>query len=259
MPSVLVLFGIIVLYLLSSIRILKEYERGVIFRLGKLTKRAKGPGLCLVWTGIDKMVRVSLRVITVDIPPQNVITKDNVSVNVNAVLYFRVMDAQKAIVEVEGFRHATFQFAQTTLRSILGQAEFDQLLSERENLNTQIQEVIDEYTDPWGIKVTAVEIKDVDLPENMMRAMARQAEAEREKRAKIIHAEGEYQAAQRLTEAAHIMTTNPATIQLRYLETLTEITTEKTSTILFPLPVDLIKSFIAPAQLERTKEKTSDV
>ena len=255
---VLIVFGIIVLYFLSSIRILKEYERAVIFRLGKLTKRAKGPGICFVWTGIDKMVRVSLRVITADIPPQNVITRDNVSVNVNAVLYFRVLDAQKAIVEVEAYRHATFQFAQTTLRSILGQADFDQLLSEREHLNTRIQEVIDQYTDPWGIKVTTVEIKDVDLPETMMRAMARQAEAEREKRAKIIHAEGEFLASKRLTEAAHIMSQNPVTLQLRYLETVTEIAAEKSSTILFPLPLDLIKGFFLQNQPDQDKESAPD-
>ncbi len=234
---------IIVLYLLNSIKILKEYERGVIFRLGRVLRKPKGPGIILVFAPIDKMVRISLRIIVMDIPPQDVITKDNVSVKVNAVVYFRVMDPQKAVIEVQDYLFATSQLAQTTLRSVLGEVELDGLLSEREKLNAQLQEIIDKHTDPWGIKVQLVEMKHVDLPDNMIRAIARQAEAEREKRAKIIHAEGEFQAADKLTKAADIISTNPQALQLRFLGTLTEIATEKNSTIVFPIPLDMLKAF----------------
>ncbi len=228
---------------MNSIKILKEYERGVIFRLGRVLRKPKGPGIILVFAPIDKMVRISLRIIVMDIPPQDVITKDNVSVKVNAVVYFRVMDPQKAVIEVQDYLFATSQLAQTTLRSVLGEVELDGLLSEREKLNAQLQEIIDKHTDPWGIKVQLVEMKHVDLPDNMIRAIARQAEAEREKRAKIIHAEGEFQAADKLTKAADIISTNPQALQLRFLGTLTEIATEKNSTIVFPIPLDMLKAF----------------
>jgi len=234
---------IIVLYLLNSIKILKEYERGVIFRLGRVLRKPKGPGIILVFAPIDKMVRISLRIIVMDIPPQDVITKDNVSVKVNAVVYFRVMEPQKAVIEVQDYLFATSQLAQTTLRSVLGVVELDGLLSEREKLNAKLQEIIDKHTDPWGIKVQLVEMKHVDLPDNMIRAIARQAEAEREKRAKIIHAEGEFQAADNLTKAADIISTNPQALMLRFLGVLTEIATEKNSTIVFPLPLDMLKAF----------------
>jgi regulator of protease activity HflC (stomatin/prohibitin superfamily) len=234
---VLALFG---LYLINSIKILAEYERGVIFRLGKLLPQPKGPGIILVFAPIDRIVRVSLRTIVLDVPPQDVITKDNVSVKVNAVVYFRVMDPRKAIVEVESYHYATSQLAQTTLRSVLGQVELDDLLSERERLNQRLQQILDDHTDPWGIKVSAVEVKHVDLPADMQRAMARQAEAEREKRAKIIHADGELQASSKLREAAGIIAQEPVTVTLRYLQTLTEIASEKNSTIIFPLPIELI-------------------
>jgi regulator of protease activity HflC (stomatin/prohibitin superfamily) len=233
-------------YLLSSIKILAEYERGVIFRLGKLLDRAKGPGLVFVFAPIDRMVRVSLRTIVMDVPPQDVITRDNVSVKVNAVVYFRVMDPRKAIVEVESFHYATSQLAQTTLRSVLGQVELDDLLAERERLNQQLQQILDQHTDPWGIKVSAVEVKHVDLPPDMQRAMARQAEAEREKRAKIIHADGELRASEKLSQAARIIATEPVTVTLRYLQTLTEIASEKNSTIVFPLPVELFNYLMGP-------------
>jgi len=232
-----------VLYLLNSIKILKEYERGVIFRLGRVLRKPKGPGIILVFAPIDKMVRISLRIIVMDIPPQDVITKDNVSVKVNAVVYFRVMEPQKAVIEVQDYLFATSQLAQTTLRSVLGVVELDGLLSEREKLNAKLQEIIDKHTDPWGIKVQLVEMKHVDLPDNMVRAIARQAEAEREKRAKIIHAEGEFQAADNLTKAADIISTNPQALMLRFLGVLTEIATEKNSTIVFPLPLDMLKAF----------------
>jgi regulator of protease activity HflC (stomatin/prohibitin superfamily) len=239
--SPLLIFGAIVLvYLLSSIKILNEYERGVIFRLGKLLPRPKGPGIILVFAPIDRMVRVGLRTIVMDVPPQDVITRDNVSVKVNAVVYFRVMDPLKAIVEVESYNYATSQLAQTTLRSVLGEVELDDLLSARERLNQQLQLILDTHTDPWGIKVSAVAVKHVDLPDNMQRAMARQAEAEREKRAKIIHAEGEYQASAQLSKAAGVIAAEPVTITLRYLQTLTEIAAEKNSTIIFPLPIELL-------------------
>jgi regulator of protease activity HflC (stomatin/prohibitin superfamily) len=231
---------IVVLYLLSSIKILAEYERGVIFRLGKLLPQPKGPGVILVFVPIDRIVRVSLRTIVMDVPPQDVITRDNVSVKVNAVVYFRVMDPRRAIVEVENYHYATSQLAQTTLRSVLGQCELDDLLSQRDRLNQQLQHILDQHTDPWGIKVSAVEVKHVDLPENMQRAMARQAEAEREKRAKIIHAAGELEASEKLAQAATVMAVEPMTITLRYLQTLTEIASEKNSTIIFPLPIEML-------------------
>jgi regulator of protease activity HflC (stomatin/prohibitin superfamily) len=237
-----IVFLIVLLYILASaIRVLKEYERAVIFRLGRLIG-AKGPGLILLIPFIDQMVRVSLRIVAMDVPSQDVITKDNVSVKVNAVIYFRVMNPEAAIVEVEDYLYATSQIAQTTLRSVLGESELDELLAERDQINRKLQRIIDDHTDPWGIKVTAVEVKHVDLPVEMQRAMARQAEAEREKRAKIIHADGELQASEKLSQAARIIASEPITIQLRYLQTLTEIGTEKNSTIIFPLPIDLIAS-----------------
>jgi regulator of protease activity HflC (stomatin/prohibitin superfamily) len=239
-PAPFIVFLIVALYLISSIKVLAEYERGVIFRLGKLLDRPKGPGVILVFAPIDRMVRVSLRTIVFDIPPQDVITRDNVSVKVNAVLYFRVVEPRKAIVEVENFNYATSQLAQTTLRSVLGQVELDDLLSQRERLNHQLQQILDQHTDPWGIKVSAVEVKHVDLPVDMQRAMARQAEAEREKRAKIIHAAGELEASKNLSEAADVISREPVTITLRYLQTLTEIASEKNSTIIFPLPIELM-------------------
>ena len=239
--SPMVVFGLIVaLYLASSIKVLNEYERGVIFRLGKLLRKPKGPGVILVFAPIDRMVRVSLRTIVMDVPPQDVITRDNVSVKVNAVVYFRVMDPQRAIVEVENFNYATSQLSQTTLRSVLGQVELDGLLSERERLNLDLQTILDQNTDAWGIKVSSVEVKHVDLPADMQRAMARQAEAEREKRAKIIHADGENSASEKLAQAAHVLASEPNAITLRYLQTLTEIASEKNSTIVFPLPIELL-------------------
>ena len=237
----LLLFAfVVVLYLVSSIKILAEYERGVIFRLGKLLPQPKGPGVILVFAPIDRIVRVSLRTIVMDVPPQDVITRDNVSVKVNAVVYFRVMDPRRAIVEVENYHYATSQLAQTTLRSVLGQCELDDLLSERDRLNRELQQILDQHTDPWGIKVSAVEVKHVDLPADMQRAMAKQAEAEREKRAKIIHAAGELEASAKLAQAATVMSVEPITITLRYLQTLTEIASEKNSTIIFPLPIELL-------------------
>jgi regulator of protease activity HflC (stomatin/prohibitin superfamily) len=237
----LVLVAIIILS--SAIRVLREYERGVIFRLGRVIK-GKGPGLILLIPFVDKMVKVSLRVVVMDIPPQDVITRDNVSMKVNAVLYFRVVDPDRAILEVENFLFATLQLAQTTLRSVLGQAELDDLLAEREKVNARLQAIIDMHTEPWGIKVSSVEVKDVDLPVEMKRAMAKQAEAERERRAKVINAEGEFQAAQRLSDAAAIIQTQPAALQLRYLQTLAEIATENNSTTLFPIPIDLLRPFM---------------
>ncbi len=236
-----VVFGI---YIVSSaVRILKEYERGVVFRLGRIIP-VKGPGLVLVWPIIDKLVKVSLRTVTMDVPPQDIITRDNITVKVNAVIYFRPIDPIKAVTQVEDFYYATSQIAQTTLRSILGQSQFDDLLTNREQLNAELQKVIDTQTEPWGVKVSTVEVKNVDLPSEMLRAIARQAEAERERRAKIIHAEGELQASQILADAAKIISTEPATLQLRFLQTLTEIATEKNSTIVFPVPIDLISSFM---------------
>jgi len=247
-----IFFIVIALYLVSSIKILNEYERGVIFRLGKVLPSPKGPGVILVFAPIDRMVRVSLRTIVMDVPPQDVITRDNVSVKVNAVVYFRVMDPTRAIIEVESYHYATSQLAQTTLRSVLGQVELDDLLSERERLNQQLQAQLDLHTDPWGIKVSAVEVKHVDLPPDMQRAMARQAEAEREKRAKIIHAAGELEASEKLSQAAAVIATEPVTITLRYLQTLTEIATEKNSTIIFPLPIELLSMLIKPLDRSST-------
>jgi regulator of protease activity HflC (stomatin/prohibitin superfamily) len=237
---VMVLVFIVVIYLLSSIKILAEYERGVIFRLGKLLPQPKGPGVILVFSPIDRMVRVPLRTVVHDVPSQDVITRDNVSVKVNAVVYFRVMDPLKAIVDVENYLYATSQLAQTTLRSVLGQVELDDLLSQRDRLNQELQRILDQHTDPWGIKVSSVEVKHVDLPPDMQRAMARQAEAEREKRAKIIHAAGELEASEKLAQAAGVIATQPIAITLRYLQTLTEIGSEKNSTIVFPLPVEML-------------------
>ena len=235
---------LVIFYIISVFNILKEYERGVIFRLGRLREEPKGPGLIMVFWPIDKMVRVSLRTIVLDVPPQDVITLDNVSVKVNAVLYFRVMDPTNAIVEVENFMYATSQLAQTTLRSVLGQVELDTLLAERERLNTQLQTILDAHTDPWGIKVLMVEVKHVDLPQEMVRAIARQAEAEREKRAKIIHAEGELQASAQLREAATVLASEPVAVQLRYFQTLTEVASDKSSTLVFPLPIDLLGAWM---------------
>src|SRR5687767_1960945 len=232
----------LVLYLISSIQILAEYERGVIFRLGKLLPQPKGPGVVLVFRPIDRMVRISLRTVVLDVPPQDIISRDNVSVKVNAVVYFRVVDPRRAVVEVENYNYATSQLAQTTLRSVLGQAELDDLLAERDRLNSQLQQILDHQTDPWGIKVSAVEVKHVDLPQDMQRAMARQAEAEREKRAKIIHAEGELIASEKLAQAAAIIDREPSAITLRYLQTLTEIGVEKNTTVVFPLPLDLLRT-----------------
>lgn len=254
--SLIVLIAVIGLFLFSAIRVLNEYERAVIFRLGRYY-RTKGPGLIIVIPVIDRAVRVSLRLVTMDVPPQDIITKDNVSVKVNAVVYFRVLDPQKAVIEVEDFLYATGQLSQTTLRSVLGQMELDDLLSEREKINHQLQELLDQATDPWGIKVTNVEVKHVDLPSEMQRAIARQAEAERERRAKVIHAEGEYQASTRLSEAANIIGAAPGALQLRFLQTLSEVATENNSTIVFPLPLDLIRPIMAMAERAGEREKTS--
>jgi regulator of protease activity HflC (stomatin/prohibitin superfamily) len=237
----LILGVFLVFYLLTSIQILAEYERGVIFRLGKLLPQPKGPGVILVFRPIDRIVRLSLRTLVHDVPPQDVITRDNVSVKVSAVVYFRVIDPRKAVVEVENYLYATSQLSQTTLRSVLGQAELDDLLSQRDRLNQQLQHILDNETEPWGIKVSSVEVKNVDLPQEMQRAMARQAEAEREKRAKIIHAEGELQASEKLAQAAAVIEREPAAMTLRYLQTLTEIASEQNSTILFPVPIELLR------------------
>jgi len=235
---------VFILFLLFNwIKVLREYERGVIFRLGRVLGKPKGPGLIFVLYPIDKMERISLRTIVLDVPPQDIITKDNVSVKVNAVVYYRVMDPKKAVIEVRDYQYATSQLSQTTLRSILGEVELDELLSERDKLNQRLQSIIDEQTDPWGIKVSMVEIKHVDLPQEMQRAMAKQAEAERERRAKIIHADGEFQASEKLLMAADKISQNPTTIQLRYLQTLMDISADNSSTIIFPLPIDLLKSF----------------
>ncbi|TDI46877.1 MAG: slipin family protein [Acidobacteria bacterium] len=235
---------VVAIFLLNWVKILNEYERGVVFRLGNLIPRPKGPGLVLVFAPIDRLVKVSLRLVALDVPPQDIITKDNVSVKVNAVVFFRVVDPIKAIVEVENFLYATSQLAQTTLRSILGQAELDDLLAERDQLNMRLQDILDKHTDPWGIKVTSVEVKHVDLPSEMQRAIAKQAEAEREKRAKVIHAEGEFLAAENLSKAAEIVGRHPLGMQLRYLQTLTEVASEKNSTIIFPLPIELFEPLL---------------
>jgi regulator of protease activity HflC (stomatin/prohibitin superfamily) len=246
-----ILAVVLVIYFLSSaIKILKEYERGVVFRLGRLIP-VKGPGLVIIWPVIDKLVKVGLRTVTMDVPAQDIITRDNISVKVNAVVYFRVVDADKAITEVEDFYYATSQISQTTLRSVLGQSQLDDLLSKRDELNAQLQKIIDDQTEPWGIKVTTVEVKNVDLPIEMQRAIAKQAEAERERRAKVIHAEGEFQAAQKLSDAASIIGEHPIALQLRFLQTLTEVATEKNSTTIFPIPIDLITPF-----LEKAKKKS---
>jgi regulator of protease activity HflC (stomatin/prohibitin superfamily) len=237
---IIVVLVVVGLYLLNSIKILPEYERGVIFRLGRLLPEAKGPGLFLVFAPIDKIVRVSLRQEAFEVPPQDIITRDNVTLKVNAVIFLRVVEPRRAIVEVLDYRYQTSQFAQTTLRSVLGEVELDDLLAHRDALNLRIQTILDQHTEPWGVKVANVEVKQVDLPESMLRAMAKQAEAEREKRAKLIHAEGEFAASQRLADAAHVLATEPNTIQLRYLQTLTEIGVEKNTTIVFPLPVDIL-------------------
>jgi regulator of protease activity HflC (stomatin/prohibitin superfamily) len=249
---VLVLFAIIVIG--NSVRILREYERGVIFRLGRLIAM-KGPGLIFLIPIVDKMVKVSLRTVVLDVPPQDVITKDNVSIKVNAVVYFRVIQPDKAIVEVENFLFATSQLSQTTLRSILGQSELDELLSERDKINAELQKMIDHQTEPWGIKVSNVEVKHIDLPAEMQRAMARQAEAERERRAKVIHAEGEFQAAQRLSDAAVVIEDHPMALQLRYLQTLTEVASENNSTTIFPIPIDLLAPFMKAVTEKVTKKK----
>jgi regulator of protease activity HflC (stomatin/prohibitin superfamily) len=228
------------IYLLNSINILAEYERGVIFRLGRLLPEAKGPGLILVFAPIDRIVRISLRQEALEVPPQDIITRDNVTLKVNAVIFLRVVEPRNAVVQVSNYVYQTSQFAQTTLRSVLGEVELDELLSQREKLNLRIQDILDKHTEPWGVKVVNVEVKQVDMPESMLRAMAKQAEAEREKRSKIIHAEGEFAAAQRLTDAARVLADQPAAIQLRYLQTLTEIGVEKNTTIVFPVPVDLL-------------------
>ena len=241
----IIFIGIFVIFLLSNwIKVLKEYERGVVFRLGRVLGKPKGPGLILLLYPIDKIVKVSLRTIVLDVPPQDVITKDNVSIKVNAVVYCRIVDPKKAIIEVQDYLYATSQLSQTTLRSVLGQVELDELLSEREKLNAKLQEIIDEHTDPWGVKVSLVEIKYVDLPQEMQRAMAKQAEAERERRAKVIHASGELEASEKLYLAAEKMSKNSTTIQLRYLQTLTEISSENSSTIVFPLPIDFLNKLI---------------
>jgi regulator of protease activity HflC (stomatin/prohibitin superfamily) len=240
LSPLLIVSMVVAFYVLTSIQILAEYERGVIFRLGKLLPQPKGPGVVLVFRPIDRIVRISLRTVVHDVPPQDIITRDNVSVKVNAVVYYRVIDPRRAVVEVENYMYATSQLAQTTLRSVLGQAELDDLLAEREHLNQELQQILDTQTDPWGIKVSAVEVKHVDLPQDMQRAMARQAEAEREKRAKIIHAEGELIASEKLSQAAAVLSREPGAMTLRYLQTLTEIAAEQNSTIVFPLPMDLL-------------------
>jgi regulator of protease activity HflC (stomatin/prohibitin superfamily) len=240
LPTIVII--IVALYLFSSIKILAEYERGVIFRLGRLLPQPKGPGVILVFAPVDRIVRISLRVDTIEVPPQDVVTKDNVTVKVNAVIFFRVIEPRLAVVEVNNFLYATSQLAQTTLRSVLGEAELDELLSQREKLNIRLQAILDQHTAPWGVKVSMVEVKQVDLAEQMIRAIARQAEAERERRAKVIHAEGEYMAAEKLAMAAAVIQKQPAALQLRYLQTLVEIGSEKNSTIVFPLPLDILSS-----------------
>lgn len=234
---------LVVIWFINSLKVLREYERGVIFRLGRLLPQPKGPGLIFVFWPIDRMVRVALRTVTLEVPPQDIITSDNVSVKVNAVVYFRVINAIRSIVEVENYLYATSQLAQTTLRSVLGEVSLDDLLSRRETLNVKLQEILDRHADPWGIKVALVEVKQVDLPQEMQRAMAKQAEAEREKRAKIIHADGEFQASEKLAQAATVISREPVALQLRYLQTLTEIGVEKNTTVIFPIPIDILEAF----------------
>jgi regulator of protease activity HflC (stomatin/prohibitin superfamily) len=241
--TIAALVVLLILFLASAIRILNEYQRGVIFRLGRLIA-TKGPGLIILIPVVDKMVKVDLRIVAMDVPPQDVITRDNVSIKVNAVIYFRVMDPDKAVVEVENFLYATSQLAQTTLRSVCGQVELDEILSEREKINSNLQEILDRSTDPWGIKVTTVEVKHIDLPQEMQRAMAKQAEAERERRAKVINAEGEFQAAQKLADAAAVIAEHPMALQLRYLQTLNQVAAENNSTTIFPVPIDLFRPFL---------------
>ncbi|MDP2993375.1 MAG: slipin family protein [Deltaproteobacteria bacterium] len=248
----LVIIFLAVLFFASALRILNEYERGVVFRLGRAIG-AKGPGLIILIPGIDKMRKVDLRTITLDVPPQDIITRDNVSVKVSAVVFFRVMDAMKAVIDVENYLFATSQLAQTTLRSVCGQAEMDDLLAEREKINSKIQGILDMHTEPWGVKVSAVEVKQIDLPVEMQRAMAKQAEAERERRAKVINAEGEFQAAAKLAEAAGIIEKYPVALQLRYLQTLREVAAENNSTILFPIPIDLFKPFLSAMESKKTE------
>ncbi|MBC8412912.1 MAG: slipin family protein [Nitrospira sp.] len=242
-PNIAFILIAIVLFLSNSIKVLREYERGVIFRLGRLIP-TKGPGLIILWPVIDKLVRVDLRTVTFDVPPQDIITQDNISVKVNAVVYFRVVEPGKAITAVEDFHYATSQISQTTLRSVLGQSSLDEILAKRDEVNAELQKIIDDQTEPWGIKVSAVEVKNVDLPQEMLRAIAKQAEAERERRAKVIHAEGEFQAAQKLADAAKIIGSEPAALQLRYLQTLTDIASENNSTTIFPVPIDLLRPFM---------------
>lgn len=250
---VIIIFAVLIL--VNSIKIIKEYERAVIFRLGRIVSGgSKGPGLIFLFPFIDKMMKVSLRTIVYDIPPQDIITQDNVSLKVNAVVYFRVMNAEKAIIEVEDYMYATSQLSQTTLRSVLGQSELDELLSERDKLNLQLQEIIDAHTEPWGIKVSNVEVKQIDLPQEMQRAMARQAEAERERRAKVIAAEGEYQASEKLTAAAQVISQDPSALTLRYLQTLSEISAGNNTTTLFPIPIDLIQPFLDNMAKKNSKE-----
>ena len=253
--TIIFLIVLAVLFLASAIRILNEYERGVIFRLGRVMSRAKGPGLIIIIPVVDRLTKISLRLVAMDVPPQDVITRDNVSVKVNAVIYFRVMDSIKAVVEVENYLYATSQLAQTTLRSVCGGAELDELLSDREKINSQLQEILDKHTDPWGVKVTTVEVKHIDLPQDMQRAMARQAEAERERRAKVINAEGEHQAATRLAQAAAIISEHPMALQLRYLQTLREVSAENNSTTLCPIPIDLFKPFLKLQEMVEESEK----
>ena len=256
-PPVLLIFIGFIALIARGFYVLREYERAVIFRFGRLARGiigGYGPGVIVIIPFIDKLVRVSLRTVTMDVPPQDVITKDNVSVKVNAVIYFRVVEAQRAIVDVEDYYYATSMIAQTTLRSVLGQSQLDDLLSKRDEINADLQRIIDQATEPWGIKVSAVEVKNVDLPQEMQRAIARQAEAERERRSKIIHAEGEYQASQRLADAANVLSQNPAALQLRYLETVMSVAGDKNSTILFPLPIDIISAFMRPADKKDTGE-----
>lgn len=255
MQALIVIVVFVVLFIASAIRILREYERGVIFRLGRVIN-AKGPGLIILIPIIDKMVKVSLRLVAMDVPPQDVITRDNVSVKVNAVIYFRVMDPIKSVIQVENFLFATSQLAQTSLRSVCGQAELDELLSQRDQINTKLQEYLDVQTDPWGIKVSTVEVKHIDLPSDMQRAMAKQAEAERERRAKVINAEGEFQAATKLAEAATIIGDHPVALQLRFLQTLREVSAENNSTTIFPVPIDLFKPFLEMAS--RSKKDKED-
>jgi len=258
-PFNLIGWGVVLVMLLtvvgSAVRILMEYERGVVFRLGRFST-VKGPGLRFIIPVVDRLIKISLRTVAMDVPPQDIITKDNVSVKVNAVLYFRVVDADKALIEVEDYLYATSQLAQTTLRSVLGQSELDELLTHRDKINLELQQILDRQTDAWGVKVSNVEVKHIDLPEEMRRAMARQAEAERERRSKVIHAEGEYQASEKLAQAARIIASQESALQLRYLQTLTEVAAEKNSTILFPLPIELVKPFLKSADPERDRDKS---